>query len=125
MDVFLEELDSIEPGQLAAIVGCQQPPLSEGGSVRHPPLARLRALARASATVIGLLDSPDRVRTVLIASLGNIISGTAGGNQMTRTHGTSCSHLTHFLFSEPRTPLCLRTKLAYCPLLNVYGTLSE
>lgn len=63
----MEELDSIEAGQLAAIVGRQQPPLSEGGSVRHPPLARLRALARASATVIGLLDSPDKVGVLLIA----------------------------------------------------------
>lgn len=67
VDVFLEELDSIEAGHLAAIVGRQQPPLSDGGSVRHPPLARLRALARASATVIGLLDSPEKVGVLQIA----------------------------------------------------------
>ena len=62
--MYIEELDAIDGRQLAAVVGRQQVPLSEGAAARHPQLARLRALAAASAAVIGLLDSPDRVRTL-------------------------------------------------------------
>ena len=63
VDVFLEELDCVEPSQLAAVVGRQQPPLEAGGSARQPALPRLLAVAQASAAIIGLLDSPDKARS--------------------------------------------------------------
>jgi len=60
VDVFLEELDCVEPSELAAVVGREQPPLEAGGTARHPALPRLLAVAQASAAVVGLLDSPDK-----------------------------------------------------------------
>ncbi len=52
----------MEPSELAAVVGREQPPLEAGGAARHPALPRLLAVAQASAAVVGLLDSPDKAR---------------------------------------------------------------
>ena len=61
--MFLEELDCVEPTELAAVVGRQQQPLEVGGAARQPALPRLLAVAASSSAVIGLVDSPDKART--------------------------------------------------------------
>ena len=84
VDVFLEELDCVEPTELAAVVGRQQRPLEAGGAARQPALPRLLALAAASSAVIGLVDSPDKARAHQLP----LQWGRSSSSCITRNHST-------------------------------------